>query len=199
MTRRKLNLLARPSVSASLLTGVLVLDQLTKFLALQLLGDNVYMGGVRSDHARRILGDFLWLFVAYNPGAAFSMSPQSILPMLPPVIFYVLLTGGAGWFLVRLWIRKREPIVRTGASLILAGALGNLIDRLRITHVVDFISIGVPGVTWRWPTFNVADCAICGGVALLLWGEYRIQERMRHRAARHIDAPSPDETRQVAS
>lgn len=198
MTRHKLNLLARPSVSASLLVAVFLLDQLTKFLALQLLGDNVYMGGVRSDHARRILGDFVWLFVAYNPGAAFSMNPHAILPMLPPVIFYVLLTGGAGWFLVRLWIRKREPVVRTGAALILSGALGNLVDRLRITHVVDFISVGVPGITWRWPTFNVADCAICTGVGLLLWGEYRIQERLRHRAARHIEAPCPDENPQVA-
>ena len=197
MTRNKLNLLARPYLSASLLAAVLVLDQATKFLALYLLGDSVFMGYIRSDHARRILGDFVWLFVAYNPGAAFSMTPQTLLPFLPPTVFYILLTSVAGWFLVRLWIRKRDPIVRTGAALVLSGALGNLIDRLRITHVVDFISLGIPGFTWRWPTFNVADSAICAGVCLLLWGESRLQSRLNHRATHHIPPPGPEETRQA--
>jgi len=197
VTRNKLNLLARPYLSASLLATVLVLDQATKLLALNILGDSVFMGHIRSDHARRIAGDFVWLFVAYNPGAAFSMTPQTLLPFLPPTVFYILLTSVAGWFLVRLWIRKRDPIVRTGAALVLSGALGNLIDRLRITHVVDFISVGVPGVTWRWPTFNIADSAICMGVCLLLWGESRIQSRQNHRDARHVPPPGPEETRQA--
>jgi signal peptidase II len=197
VTRNKLNLLARPPLSAGLLAFVLILDQSTKLLALDLLGDNVFMGQMRSDHARRILGDFVWLFVAYNPGAAFSMTPQTLVPFLPPTLFYVLLTAGAGWFLVRLWIRKRDPIVRTGAALVLSGALGNLLDRLRISHVVDFISVGVPGVTWRWPTFNIADSAICVGVVVLLWGESRIQSRQDHRDARHVPPPGPEETRQA--
>lgn len=197
MTRNKLNLLARPILSTGLLAIVLVLDQATKLLALDLLGDSVFMDHIRSDHARRILGDFVWLFVAYNPGAAFSMTPQTLLPFLPPTLFYVLLTSVAGWFLVRLWIRKRDPVVRTGAVLVLAGALGNLIDRLRISHVVDFISVGIPGVTWRWPTFNIADSSICLGVGLLLWGESRLQSRKNHRDARHIPPPGPEETQQA--
>lgn len=194
MTRDKLDLLARPSVGAGLLATVIVLDQATKLLALNLLGDSVFMGQIRSDHARRILGDFVWLFVAYNPGAAFSMTPQSLLPFLPPILFYILLTAVAGWFLVRLWVRRRDPVVRIGATLVLAGALGNLFDRLRIAHVVDFISVGVPGVAWRWPTFNIADSAICTGVCLLLWGESRLQSRQNHSA--RIPPPGPEETSQ---
>jgi signal peptidase II len=175
VTEKKSHFLTRPSASAGVLLCVLALDQLTKMLALNLLGDTVFMGHLRSDHARKVVGDFLWLFVAYNPGSAFSMAPQSLVPFLPPTVFFSLLTAVAGIFLVRFWLRHPEPIVRLGSALVLAGALGNLTDRLRITYVVDFISVGVPGVVWRWPTFNVADSAICVGVGLLLWGERRLQ------------------------
>lgn len=195
-----MNLLATPWAGVSIVLCVVLLDQLTKALALWALGDVVIPGGgMRSDHARRIVGDFLWVFVAYNPGAAFSMSPQSLIPLLPPVVFYVLLTAGAGWFLVRHWLRKKDPVVRAGAALVLAGALGNLLDRLRIGHVVDFLSLGIPGITWRWPTFNIADMAICGGVCLILRGEWRIQARTTHRQARHIPPPGPEEGTQAGT
>lgn len=175
MTQNKPQFLTRPATGAGILLSVLALDQITKLLALNLLGDSLFMGHVRSDHARKAVGDFLWFFVAYNPGSAFSMAPQSLIPFLPPTVFFALLTAVAGAFLVRYWLRHRDSVVRLGCALVLAGALGNLTDRLRITYVVDFISVGLPGVLWRWPTFNVADSAICVGVGLLLWGERRMQ------------------------
>jgi signal peptidase II len=175
VTASKPHFLTRPFTSAGVVLSVLALDQITKLLALNLLGDSLFLGHVRSDHARKVVGDFLWLFVAYNPGSAFSLAPQSLLPFLPPTVFFALLTAVAAIFLVRFWLRHPEPFVRIGSALVLAGALGNLTDRLRITYVVDFISVGVPGALWRWPTFNVADSAICVGVGLLLWGERRLQ------------------------
>jgi len=168
---------SNPWSSAGLLVAVLAADQITKLLALGHLGDSISLGQIHSDHARKVAGDFLWFFVAYNPGAAFSMAPQALLPFLPPTAFYALLTALAGGILTRLWIHNRTRLVRVGATLVLAGALGNLLDRFRLAHVVDFISVGVPGVSWRWPTFNLADSGITIGVCLLLWGEARRSSR----------------------
>jgi len=183
--------------SAGLLVSVLLADQISKFAVLRHLGDVVFLGQIHSDHARKIAGDFLWLFVAYNPGAAFSMSPQALLPFLSPTMFYTLLTAVAGGFLVRLWIRDRTTPVRTGATMVLAGALGNLLDRFRLGHVVDFISVGVPGMAWRWPTFNVADSAISIGVCLLLWGEAK-RSRRPEAFAPSLPATDSEETQQAA-
>ena len=54
----------------------------------------------------------------------------------------------------------------TGLALILGGAIGNLIDRLRYGHVVDFLDLHAFG--WHWPAFNVADSAITVGAAILI-------------------------------
>jgi len=193
LTRHKINLLARPSVSVGLFFFVVALDQLTKAIALSILGDNVFDGVIRSDHARRLIGDFVWLFVAYNPGAAFSLAPQKFLPFLHPTAFYAVLVALAGFFLGKLWIARRNPVVRTAIVLVLGGAVGNFIDRVRIHHVVDFISIGMPEIKWRWPTFNLADAAICTGAVLLAWGEHLVAARRDHREARRVPVPKPDE------
>ncbi len=188
-----MNLFARPSVSIGTLGLIVALDQLTKAYALQLLGDSVFDGAIRSDHARRIIGDYVRLFVAYNPGAAFSIAPQRLLPFLHPTVFYGLLVGMAAYFLAKLWIARRNAIVRLAIVMVLGGALGNFIDRLRLHFVVDFISVGIPGITWRWPTFNLADSAICVGAVLLAWGEHKVAAQRDHRQARHVPNPQPDE------
>lgn len=148
------------------------LDQATKFAAVRSMGDAMRDGILVSDHARSILGDWLWFFIAYNPGSAFSLMPQKLAPFLSPTVFFTLLTFVAIGFLFAYGRRHKEALLRVGAVCISAGALGNLIDRWRIGHVVDFISVGIPGVLWRWPTFNVADIAICTGVGVLLFGEW---------------------------
>ncbi len=193
MTRHKINLLARPSVSVGILLAVVALDQVSKALALSVLGDSVFGGAVRSDHARRLVGDFLWLFVAYNPGAVFSFAPQKLVPFLHPTLFYGVLVGVVGYFLGRLWIDRKNPLVRTAVALVLGGGVGNFIDRVRIDHVVDFISMGVPGITWRWPTFNLADAAICIGAVLLVVGERQVVLQRDHRDARRVPVPKSDE------
>lgn len=148
------------------------LDQATKIYAVHAMGDTMRDGILVSDHARRILGDWLWFFIAYNPGSAFSLAPWKLVPFLSPTIFYTILTVVALGFLWAYGRRHPESLLRVGAVCIAAGAMGNLIDRWFMGHVVDFISFGVPGVLWRWPTFNVADIAISTGVGILLFGEW---------------------------
>ncbi|MEN9308287.1 MAG: signal peptidase [Fibrobacterota bacterium] len=158
-----------------------------------MLGDSVFGGAIRTDHARRLVGDVVWLFVAYNPGAAFSFAPQEFLPFLHPTAFYGALVAVVGFFLIKIWITRRHPVVRLSVVLVLGGAIGNFIDRVRINHVVDFISVGIPGITWRWPTFNIADAAICTGAVMLAWGEHLVAAIKDHRAARRVPVPGPDE------
>jgi signal peptidase II len=64
------------------------------------------------------------------------------------------------------WTTMQDRLAHTGLALILGGALGNLIDRLRLGYVVDFLDVFIGD--HHWPAFNVADSAICVGVALLV-------------------------------
>ncbi len=66
---------------------------------------------------------------------------------------------------------QHQKLFCLGLALILGGAIGNLYDRLTLGYVVDFLSFHVNG--WFWPAFNVADSAICVGVALLLIDSFK--------------------------
>ena len=139
---------------------VVIADQSTKLAAVEWL-----------DPAASVeLVPTLDLVLAYNSGAAFS-----------------LLSTAGGWqrwlfiglalaicaFIVH-WLRDLPRDARwlpLALSLILGGAAGNVIDRIRIGAVVDFIDFHVGD--WHWPAFNVADSAICVGAALLVAGTFR--------------------------
>ncbi len=77
--------------------------------------------------------------------------------------FALVAIGIVGTFIVRSPGRR---MLCTGLGLILGGALGNLIDRLRFGQVVDFLDFHAQG--WHWPAFNVADSAITLGAALII-------------------------------
>jgi signal peptidase II len=68
------------------------------------------------------------------------------------------------------WLRKAETrLLAIGLGIIIGGAIGNVIDRLRFRAVVDFLDVYIPGTNWpHWPAFNVADSAIVVGVGLIL-------------------------------
>jgi signal peptidase II len=156
--------------------AVITLDVVTKLLAVQYL---------RPQHVpHRIIGDVVRFTLAYNPGAAFSMS----LGNYSRLIFggFALIALVILWWLYRTG--KPDDSVRAFAlGLTWGGAAGNLIDRFRSDlGVVDFIDIGVGDV--RFWTFNAADSAVTVGailLALVLWRE----DREAHRAAR---AGAPD-------
>ena len=112
-----------------------------------------------------VLGNAVRLTLVYNPGAAFGLNlgPQS------RWIFAALTLIALG-ILARLYraTAARDTWRTTALALVCAGAVGNLLDRVRsIFGVVDFIDIGIGDS--RWPTFNVADMAVSVGAILLAW------------------------------
>ena len=128
---------------------------------------------LRFPHA--VAGDWLRMTLVYNPGAAFGLNVGEHSRWV-----FMGLTVIALGILGRLYMNTREgDFPRSVAlALVCAGALGNLIDRVRSERgVVDFIDLGL-GAT-RWPTFNVADMAVSTGaflLAIVLWSEEQANE-----------------------
>jgi len=135
---------------------IIVLDQLTKVLAEANL---VYAEPLA------VLPSFN-LTLLYNRGAAFSfLSDAGGWQRW----FFVAISFGASAALI-VWLRKLQPWqwrLALALSLVIGGAVGNLIDRLWLGHVVDFIQVYYR--SFYWPAFNIADSAITAGAVLLVW------------------------------
>lgn len=137
----------------ALFLPVLVLDQLSKWLVLRALDplDPV------------AVTPFFNLVLVWNRGVTFGMFREA--GAWGPW----LLTAAAlaiGGFLVYWLRRETRPLARIALWLVLAGAVGNVIDRVRFGAVVDFLDFHVSG--YHWPAFNVADSAIVIGAGLIL-------------------------------
>lgn len=139
--------------------GVLIADQITKWWA-----------QISLPMAQAVkVTDFLNWFLIYNPGAAFSFLSQA--------------GGWQRWFftvigivaaIVIVWLLQKNTHDRPfclALSLILGGAIGNVLDRLLYGAVVDFIDVHYDG--WHWPAFNIADSAISIGATLIIINEIR--------------------------
>lgn len=159
--KRKLTILA------TVLPAVLALDVWTKRWALDALG-----GGRQID----LFSGLVPLTLAYNRGAAFGISIGN-----DPRWFFVPVTALAMVLLALLFVQahERDHVRTISLALVLSGAFGNLIDRLRWERgVVDFIGPIDLGFM-NWPIFNVADMAIsCGAVLLAIsfWSEQRAHQ-----------------------
>ncbi len=85
--------------------------------------------------------------------------------------FFLLVSVAAIAFIMTLYrrLQPRQLALKWGLPLVLGGALGNVFDRIRYGHVIDFIDCHTiyKGIDKHWPTFNVADVAICVGVGLM--------------------------------
>ena len=134
--------------------AVIVADQATKTLVL----------GRFALGERLELASFLNLVLVYNKGAAFSFLSDAAGWQTPLLVLFAL--AAAGIVTVLIVKKPQEKLLCAGLALILGGALGNLIDRLRFGQVVDFIDFHLRG--YHWPAFNVADSAITIGAALLI-------------------------------
>jgi signal peptidase II len=147
---------------------VLLFDQWTKHV----MRLRYSLPGGEPDYALStpILGEWLQFRLVYNFGAAFGSKPQGILPFLHPTLFFAIFSFVAILFLAYYYRRlgAQERTARLGVMFILAGALGNLTDRLTLHKVTDFIDVGIPGFDPRWPVFNIADSSVFVGVVLLL-------------------------------
>ena len=136
---------------------VVVLDQATKALVDRLMGLH---------ETRDVIDGLLRLTYVRNRGAAFGVLSDAELPYQPWLFAAVGLVAlfAIGTYAWRLPTSSRLP--RLGLAFIIGGALGNLIDRVRLGYVIDFVD-----VYWRthhWPAFNVADSCISIGVTLLV-------------------------------
>lgn len=148
----------RGNMIYGLILFVLVADQLTKLWA---------MGDLILYRAKPVL-PFFNLFLTLNRGISFSLLTHE--SPLMPLILAVLTLGISG--LIGYWLyHEKDKTIRVGLALVLGGALGNLIDRIRLGAVVDFLDFYIG--THHWPAFNLADSAICIGVGLILYQSFR--------------------------
>lgn len=138
-------------------SAVLALDQATKA---------VFLGVLEPGRPVTLIPGFFSLTLVTNTGGVFGVlrdldGPlRAVLFGLLPVIAIALMI----WYARSIDEEKRSPLAAVG--MILGGAGGNLVDRLRWGHVVDFLDAYVG--SYHWPAFNLADSAILVGVALLL-------------------------------
>ena len=112
---------------------------------------------------------FFNLVLVFNSGAAFSFLAGA--GGWQKWFFVVLALAISLWLLNLLRKHAGERLLPMALALILGGAIGNVIDRLRFDAVVDFLDFHLAG--YHWPAFNVADSAITVGVALMLWHQFR--------------------------
>jgi lipoprotein signal peptidase len=109
------------------------------------------------------------LILARNRGGAWGLLQSTSENVRRP--FFLLVSVAAIAFIMTLYrrLQSRQRALKWGLPLVLGGALGNVLDRIRYGHVIDFIDAHVvfKGVERHWPTFNVADIAICVGVGLM--------------------------------
>lgn len=155
---------------------VVLLDVATKAIAVRALGEQ------RVPH--ELLGSVVRFTLVYNPGAAFGLHVGPLSRWIFTVLTLIALV-----ILGRLYraTRRGDTPRVLALALVCAGAIGNLIDRLRSgLGVVDFIDIGFGDA--RWPTFNVADMAVSVGAVLLAWVLWQ-EDREIARAGAATSAP----------
>jgi signal peptidase II len=146
----------------SLIAAAVVADQLTKTAALSLLSQGT---------AVPVLPGFN-LSLGFNTGASFGMMGGF---MAGKPLLMAALTGALTIAFAVMAFRAQHALERAGFALVVGGALGNIIDRLRQGAVTDFLDLYWRD--WHWPTFNVADIAITLGTVLILAASLPLRRR----------------------
>jgi signal peptidase II len=148
--------------------AIILLDQITKWLVMFNLSPYQVIALVPN----------LNLTLMFNEGAAFSfLSDAGGWQRWLFAGFALLVTGVLVGWLLRLTAAER--LLAVALALVIGGAIGNLIDRVLLGHVIDFVQVYLPFIPLAmfnpWPAFNVADSAITIGVGLLLIETFRAQ------------------------
>jgi signal peptidase II len=138
------------------LLAALIIDQCSKIIVRRVLETGV---------PHPVIEGWLYFTHAQNFGAAWSvLSGQRIVLVLITLVVIGVLFGAAKE------LASNGLMARIGLGLVLGGAFGNLVDRLLMGHVTDFIDLGTP---WHWlatfPVFNIADSCLTVGAVLLAW------------------------------
>lgn len=165
---------SKPIVGFSLALDIIILDQLSKWLILEYvirheiqphgiklgLIDWIMKAPPRFPYASVELTSFFNLTMVWNEGISFGMFHGTGiwllvgLSLVITAVFSVWLTRATGW------------LQAVSLSMVIGGAIGNVIDRLRFGAVADFFDFHIG--SWHYPAFNIADCAIVAGIALLV-------------------------------
>ena len=143
---------------------ILILDQATKLLIASYIPYESYIE----------ISSFFKLVNFHNTGAAFSFLHNAGGWQRYFLIFITLIA--VVWIIFMLIKNKHIPIISLSLLLILGGALGNLIDRIRLGYVIDFIYLHID--SWYWPAFNIADSAICVGAGLLVYDMFKRKDHV---------------------
>jgi signal peptidase II len=138
--------------------GVVVLDQVSKHLVRDLLAN----GSIR-------VTPFFDLVLILNPGAAFSFLSSAA--GWQRELFIGIALGASALIIYLMRKHASDRVFCLGLGLILGGAIGNVIDRLLLGAVVDFLYFHIG--EYYWPAFNIADSAITCGAGLLIWDSFR--------------------------
>jgi signal peptidase II len=137
--------------------GVVVLDQLSKYFVLQ------HFGEISCADRREPITAFLDLVLTCNRGMSFGLfnTGQGLSVPLFSIAAVAIVAVLIFWL-----SRVNSDMLANAIGLIIGGAIGNVIDRLRFGGVIDFLYFHLG--SWYWPAFNLADSAICIGVLIML-------------------------------
>ena len=137
---------------------VFILDWATKYWAIQGL----------VAHTPKYMTPYFNLYLTFNPGVSFSMfNANNALGVWVLILVACTICG----FILYLFSKETNKLTRCALMMVLGGALGNVWDRLRYGAVIDFLDFHCGN--YHWPAFNIADSAICIGVAIILWQTLR--------------------------
>lgn len=139
-----------------LLIGIILFDQIIKFLV---------SANMRVGETFPIIPNVFHITYVLNPGAAFGILENAR-------IFFIIATFlvvAIGFYIIPK-LNRQNKLARFGSIFLLAGAVGNLIDRIRNGLVVDFMDFRI------WPVFNIADIAICLGTFFIVYSVITTKE-----------------------
>jgi signal peptidase II len=164
--------LSRLQLELSIAAAIVVLDQIVKM---------VVRSALELHESVEVIPSFFNLTRVHNYGAAFGLMNAADFPFKTVALSIVaaLALGALSWYGATLPAEQR--LARFGLALIIGGAAGNLIDRLRSGYVVDFVDLYWRD--WHFWAFNVADAAITVGVSLMILDLLQIG---RHRVSRAV-------------
>ena len=156
--------------------AIVVADQATKYAVVQYF----------STHTPVAVTSFLNLLLVYNPGAAFSFLSDAA--GWQRAFFITVALSASAWIVYLLRKYPHQRLFALALALVLAGAIGNVIDRIFIGAVIDFVDVHAYG--YHWPAFNVADSSITCGAALLIWDALR-------PGRESVPGPRPDSVKNI--
>ena len=145
----------RNKLLVGLFFGVVLADQISKVII-----DRTF----NLNETLPLVGDVLYLRYIRNPGIAFGLSLGHPLVMLGVTTLIIAVMGG---LFIKGKIASESVLEKIAMVMVLGGAIGNLLDRIRMREVIDFIDMGIG--SYRWPVYNLADTFVTVGMAMLVF------------------------------